>query len=126
MPGVSDSSIGVGAKGTVKFWLVPWEDHPVGDSDDLATVMDYARQMGEGFIKEGSGTAMLTLYTPYVREKQMRFARVGDCVRFLQDHPTVYADLRERVLAKLMKDGALSIETAEEKKAKALPAPAAT
>lgn len=96
-----------GANGTIRFWLKATPDHPVGDSDDLATVMDYARKPDIGLIDDtGSGASNLILHSPYLGENgEMPFSRVGDCEEFLRVNPTVYADLRERVLTALMERG---------------------
>jgi RecA/RadA recombinase len=91
-----------GVVGQIKFWLVANPEHAVGDSDDLATVMDYARKMGKGYIDE-DGDAALELYTPYVSEGKVPFTRVGDCEEYLRLNPTVYDDLRERVLTTLIR-----------------------
>jgi hypothetical protein len=91
-----------GVTGTIRFWVRAEENHPVGDSDDLDTVMKYARRPAFGLIKEGTGRAKLTVMSPYLPAEGMAFSRVGDCEDFLRDNPTVYADLRERVLSILM------------------------
>lgn len=88
--------------GTIRYWVRETPDHPVGDSDDLATVMKYARQPDIGFLEEGRGRAVLSLHSRYVEDGLMCFPRVCDCTDFLRAHPTIYADLRERVLSKLM------------------------
>lgn len=113
---VAKSRVGAspGSTGEVKFWLKADETHPIGDSDDLVTVMDYARRLGrpdwsrngvDGFIVEGSGSAKLTLVSDYVQDGSRAFPRVGDCERFLRENITIYDDLRRRVLDKLMADG---------------------
>jgi RecA/RadA recombinase len=91
-----------GATGTIRFWLKAAPDHPVGDSDDLTVVMNYAREASIKLLEEGTGAAKLTLHSPYVPDGQMVFQRVGDAETFLRENVTVYNDLRERVLAKLM------------------------
>lgn len=101
-----------GVSNIIRFWMKETEKHPVGDSDDLDTVMSYARKPDIGLIVEGTGPAKLTLRSPYLSEERSRFARVGDCEQFLRDNPTVYADLRERVLSKLMSAG-VALEVAE-------------
>ena len=84
--------------------------HPVGDSDDVATVMEAARKLGvldaKDWISPGvkSGVA-LVLHTRYTRGGSVEFARVGDCERYLYENPTIYADLRARVLDYLMVNG---------------------
>lgn len=102
-----------GANGTIRFWLIETPDHPVGDSDDLETVMRYARDPSIGLIDEGAGAARLTLRSPYVDDGALSFSRVGDCRTFLRDNPTVYADLRQRVLSALMERNA-SLEVTQE------------
>ena len=94
-----------GVTGEIKFWLTATAEHTVGDSDDLATVMDYARKMGKGFIDE-DGDAALELYTPYVSEGKVPFSRVGDCEEYLRANASVYDDLRERVLSTLIRQDA--------------------
>lgn len=94
-----------GATGEIKFWLIPTPEHAVGDSDDLATVMDYSRKLGKGYIDE-DGEAPLELYTPYVADGKVAFRRVGDCEDYLRENPTVYDDLRERVLSTLIRQDA--------------------
>lgn len=96
-----------GATGTIRFWLKEAPDHPVGDSDDLATVMRYAREPSIRLIDDsGSGSSNLVLHSPYLGDEgQQSFSRVGDCETFLRENPTVYSDLRERVLSALMHSG---------------------
>ena len=89
-----------GAQGSIKFWLMEGFGHAIGDSDDLATVMKYAREPSIGLITEGTGKAKLSLTSAYTGV--VEFERVGDCVDFLEMNPTVYADLRQRVLESLM------------------------
>lgn len=97
-----------GSKGSVVFWLRETPEHPVGDSNDLETVMSYARYLGGRapgtFITEGAGRAALTLFSPFIKSGKVEFARVGDCESYLRVNTTVYDDLRERVLEKLMAD----------------------
>lgn len=92
---------GVGSK--IRFWLTATPEHPVGDSDDLAVVMAYARDFGRrgiaDFINETSKG--LELRSGYVRGGSMIFKRVGDCETFLRTNITIYDDLRERVLSRL-------------------------
>jgi|CXWL01.1.fsa_nt_gi RecA/RadA recombinase len=108
-----------GATGSIRFWLHPEADHPVGDSDDLATVMSYARALGykpdpaDGYIAEGSGKALLTLYSKYITGQKTEFSRVGDCEDYLRKNVTVYGDLRDRVLARLRRDEA-NLEVAQQ------------
>lgn len=101
--------------GEIKFWLVETPDHPVGDSNDMATVMGYSRQFGSGFIEEGTGAAKLTLYSDYVEDGWQRFGTIKACTQYLNEHPSVYADLRRRVLDKLIEDRAtLTVVATEE------------
>lgn len=91
----------VGATGTINFYVRAVPGHPVGDSDDLATVMERAREMGAGFIESGTGSRLLTLKCRYLPGGEVSFSRVGDCEAFLRANPTVYDDLRTRVLRQL-------------------------
>jgi RecA/RadA recombinase len=101
-----------GATGSIKFWMRPDEDHDIGDSDDLVTVMTYARELGrkverqdaDRFIEETSKGLVLT--SKFVKGGAVPFSRVGDCARYLRENPTVYDDLRARVLAQLRADDA--------------------
>jgi hypothetical protein len=104
-----------GATGEVKFWLTPTADHAVGDSDDLATVMDCGRELGAGFINEDSDEAPLVLHTPYVADGKITFRRVCDLEDFLKANDSVYEDLRDRVLTALRaKDSELVLSSAVE------------
>ena len=100
-------------EGEIKFWLVETPDHPVGDSNDLVTVMDYARKFGDGFLKEGSGAAKLTLNSDMLSRGARTFSTVGGCKSYLRENPSVYDDLRHRVLEKLIADRA-SLRVREE------------
>jgi RecA/RadA recombinase len=91
-----------GVSGTIRFWVKAEENHPIGDSDDLDTVMRYARNPNIGLIVEGTGAAKLTVMSPYLPDEGMAFRTVGACEEFLRENHTVYADLRERVLTALM------------------------
>jgi RecA/RadA recombinase len=103
-----------GAEGKIRFWLKAQPDHPVGDSDDLQVVMDHARMPDIGLLVEGNGAAKLTLMSAYVPDGKMEFARIGDAETFLRENVGVYADLRERVLSKLMQtDLALALPARE-------------
>jgi len=95
-----------GVSGTIRYWLVRDADHAVGDSDDLDVVMRYARELGEGFLKDGSGKARLTLYSDFIDGGEKVFPRVGDCTAFLRAHTPIYDDLRARVLQVLWARGA--------------------
>lgn len=111
-------------KGTIRYWMQETPDHPVGDSDDLSTVMSYARQPDIGLLEEGRGRALLSLRSRYVEDGLMCFSRVGDCTEFLRAHPTIYADLRERVLSKLMAQSvALELPDREDAELSPLPEP---
>jgi len=102
-------------EGEIKFWLIETPEHPVGDSNDLSTVMDRARAFGDGFLEDGTGTAKLTLYSDYVADGWQRFATIKACKTFLRENPSVYTDLRQRVLTKLITDRAnLTVVTEEE------------
>jgi hypothetical protein len=91
-------------EGQIKFWLIETPDHPVGDSNDLATVMDYSRSFGAPFMQEGSGNAKLTLHSDMISKGQRAFSTVKGCKAYLREHPSVYDDLRQRVLEKLIAD----------------------
>ena len=91
-----------GVTGTIRFWLKEQPGHPIGDSDDLDTVMRYARDQSIGLIREGTGASKLTVFSPYLPDEGMPFRTVGGCTEFLRENHTVYADLRQRVLAALM------------------------
>lgn len=102
--------------GQIRFWLVDTPDHPVGDSNDLATVMNYARSFGEPFISEKNrGSTKLVLHSSMIEGEHKPFRSVKSCRDFLQEHDTVYDDLRHRVLNKLIEDRAyLTVTVAEE------------
>ncbi len=93
--------------GAIKFWLIDTPKHPVGDSNDLETVIAYARQFGNGFISEGKGaTAKLILHSPHLSGERKPFASIVRCKDFLKENEGIYDDLRARVLAKLIADRA--------------------
>jgi RecA/RadA recombinase len=92
--------------GQIKFWLIDTPEHPVGDSNDLETVIAYARQFGPGFISEGKGAAKLILHSPHLSGERKPFASIIRCKEFLRTNEGVYDDLRERVLTKLIEDRA--------------------
>ena len=99
--------------GQIKFWLIDTPDHPVGDSNDFTTVMDYARAFGDGFIvKRGSN---LILQSDMIEGGRKVFRTVTRCREYLRENDTVYDDLRHRVLEKLIEDRAhLVVSEAEE------------
>ncbi len=92
----------VGATGEINFWVREEPGHPVGDSDDLATVMGHARNLGQGFIEGGAGKRLLVLKSRYLPDGEVAFDKVGACTEFLRANPTVYDDLRSRVMRQLM------------------------
>ena len=90
--------------GHIKFWLIDTPKHPVGDSNDLNTVMDHARAFGASFItKRGAG---LVLHSDMIQGSRKAFKTITKCREYLQTHDTVYDDLRHRVLEKLIADRA--------------------
>lgn len=91
-------------KGQIKFWLVDTKDHPVGDSNDLETIMDYARDFGAPYIQEGKGKAKLVLSSDHIPAGRKPFSSVTKCKAFLRENDTVYDDLRHRILNKLIED----------------------
>ncbi len=93
-----------GATGVIRFWVCSLGEKQVGDSDDLDNVMVYARSFGAGYMLNGSGRKALTLYSDYVSSGEVCFQRVGDAHRYLEDHPTIYDDLRARVLKRLREE----------------------
>jgi len=95
------SGTSVGATGEIKFYVREVDEHAVGDSDDLATVMDYARKMGAGFVTDGAGKIVLVLHSRHLPEGCLGFEKVGDLKQFLEANPTIYGDLRARVLRQL-------------------------
>lgn len=104
----------IGAKASIHFWVREVEDHAVGDSDDLATVMEYARELGDGFILERKNKKdLLTLTSRYVVDGSVVFSKVGDCTAFLKANPTVYNDLRTRVLARLREADLPTLQVAQ-------------
>jgi RecA/RadA recombinase len=101
--------------GAIKFWLIDTPEHPVGDSNDLETVMAYARQFGDGFISEGRGNAKVVLHSPYLSAERKPFPSISRCREFLRANDGIYDDLRARVLTKLIEDRAnLSVVEAAE------------
>jgi len=96
----------IGATGMINFWVKEVPGHPVGDSDDLTTVMSHARSLGKGFIEEGTGKRLLVVKSKYLPDGEAAFRRVGDCRAYLEGNTTVYDDLRARVLRQLMSTGA--------------------
>ena len=93
-----------GVIGTVKFWVNEQDGpdgHGVGDSDDLDTVLNYARGIGKGYAVDGTGKAKVTLYSDFIQGGSIGFPTIGMCKNFLRDHLTVYDDLRTRVLDRL-------------------------
>ena len=89
-------------EGSIRFWVKDMPNHPVGDSDDLDTVMRYARDPHIGIIREGTGAHKLTVMSPYLGDEGVPFRTVAACTEFLRENHTVYADIRERVLTALM------------------------
>jgi hypothetical protein len=87
-------------QGEIKYWLRETPDHPVGDSDDAVTVLKYARKMG--FVEESSGKNKYVLASSYVPDGSVGFKTVSHYQAFLRENPTVYMDLRQRVLEALI------------------------
>lgn len=98
-----------GVAGTIKFWVNPEPGHAVGDSDDVSIVMDAARKLGAAdptdWIAPGKGRSAFVLHTRYVKDGRASFARVGDVENFLDSNPTIYDDLRARVMDYLLEHG---------------------
>lgn len=95
--------------GSIKFWVTPEDGHPVGDSDDVETVMAVARKLGEQdgkgpWIAPGPSKNPLIIRSPYLEGGERGFSKVGDVERFLHENPSVYEDMRTRVLEHLIAD----------------------
>jgi len=90
--------------GQIKFWLIDTPDHPVGDSNDLETVMSYAREFGPGYIEKRKSNLVLT--SDLIQGGRKVFRTVTRCKEYLREHDTVYDDIRHRVLQKLIDDRA--------------------
>jgi RecA/RadA recombinase len=95
--------------GTIKFWLRAEDGHPVGDSDDVGIVMDAARKLGaadpKDWIAQGSGKSAYVMHTRYVKDGKVAFSKVGEMENYLHEHPSVYEDLRSRVLEHVIANG---------------------
>jgi RecA/RadA recombinase len=91
-------------QGQIKYWLVDTPDHPVGDSNDMATVIDYSRRFGQGYISEGTGKAKLVLHSQMIRGGRRPFRTLRDMKAYLSEHTGVFTELRQRVLNKLIND----------------------
>jgi RecA/RadA recombinase len=94
-------------KGQIKYWLVDTPDHPVGDANDLATVIDYSRSFGAPFVSEGTGKAKVTLHSEMISGGRRPFRTLGAMTGYLREHGGVFQELRQRVLEKLIEDRAL-------------------
>lgn len=95
-----------GVSGTFKMWLDPYvSTRQVGDTDDPDQVIKYGRQ--SGLIDEEKG---YRIKSPYL-SKGKRFRTLGALESFLVENPTVYRDLRRRVLEYMM-----SVRTEKKKK----------
>lgn len=93
--------------GAIKFWLIDTPDHPVGDSNDLETVLSYARAFGEPYVSEGRGaSAKLVLHSPMIEGGRKPFSTIAKCKTYLTENDGIYDDLRARVLLKLIEDRA--------------------
>ncbi len=82
-----------GVTGNYKMWLDPKGPRNIGDTDDADKVIHYARQ-GELII---GGSGKYRICSPYLKE-ETTFKTIGAVGCFLSENPTVYRDLRRRVL----------------------------
>lgn len=87
-----------GVSGSFRFWLKPTRGRAVGDVEDAKVVIDQAR--GLGHVE--SGKSKYTLISEYLEDGSETFKTLKALTAFLENNPTVYADLRARVLSALI------------------------
>jgi len=107
-------------KGSFRFWLKPTRGRAVGDVEDMKVVMAEARSLG--IIEDGKGK--YTLLSEYLEEGEETFKTLKALTAFLENNPTVYADVRARTLQCLiMKDeeGEIVLGSEAEKKVEEKP-----
>lgn len=101
-------------QGQIKYWLVDTPDHPVGDSNDLATVIDYCRKFGQGYVTEGIGKAKVVLHSSMIQGGRRPFRTLTALRGYLREHTGVFQELRQRVLNKLIEDRAMLVTSGED------------
>jgi|GEM_PF-1862322 len=84
--------------GVFRFWLKPTLGRAVGDVEDQKVVVEQARSLGH--IEDGKGYKLLS---EYMEGGQETFKTLKALSAFLENNPTVYADLRARVLSALIR-----------------------
>jgi hypothetical protein len=87
-----------GVSGIFKIWLDPHGEYGLGDTDDLAHVINYGRETG--VITKTRGDYTFT--TPYVEKGSLGFKTITSLEKFFRENPTIFSDVRRRVLDALM------------------------
>jgi len=85
------------AEGSFRFWLRPTANIPVGDTEDMNTVVEHGRKLGILATQKGK----LILPSTFL-DHSGAFKTQKELHTFLRENQTVYADLRSRVLDGLM------------------------
>jgi hypothetical protein len=107
------------SEGKFRFWLRPGKGRQVGDTEDLETVVDHGKK--HGFIEH---TSKWTLLSKFLSGAKKAFGTKTKLKQFLRDNPSVYIDLRTRVLSHLIGEDisielpSTKLEKEEKKKAK--------
>ena len=86
------------SKGIFRFWLRPSKSRPVGDTEDKEMVLDHA--VNHGFVEKGK--SKWTLKSRFLQGGGKTFKTAKALKAFLEERPTVYTDLRYRVLTHLI------------------------
>ncbi len=84
-------------EGAFRFWLKPTGNRPVGDTEDKKIVVKHARELG--LIDDSKG---YMLASDFVEGGVVECRTLKVLDDFLVEHPSVYADLRARVLTTLI------------------------
>jgi hypothetical protein len=87
-----------GVSGCFKLWVDPNGPYKVGDTDDVPQVIEYG-QKTEVIKKVSAGYSFVT---PYVDSGEVCVKTLKDLEKFFLESPTIYLDIRQQVLAKVM------------------------
>jgi RecA/RadA recombinase len=90
------------ATGEFRFWLNMDGGRPVGDTDDITTVMTYAIEKEVGIVETGN---KFSITSDHLSDKSLTFKTLKSLKEFFTKNTTVYADVRNRVLKYMIEQG---------------------
>ena len=89
-----------GVSGRFQMWIDPEGPYQVGDTDDLLHVVKYGREFD--LITETGKSGSKYCFSSQHVKKDLGFATLKELSAFLQENPTLFMELRRKVLSNLI------------------------